>query len=969
MTAERWRAVLAVVEPALELAPGERAAFVRRACGADDALRAEVESLLAADADAGGFLEAPADFPDLAAGAPGAAARGDDLGARLQDTLGTAYRVGRELGGGGMSRVFVAEDTALGRRVVVKVLPPALAAALDVERFRREVRLAAALRHPHIVPLLAAGESPDGLVYYTMPFIEGESLQQRLERDGPLPPAEVVAVVREVADALGYAHARGVVHRDVKPANVLVDGGHAVVADFGIAKALSAAADDGAPRAVGPAAPPAGTLTAAGLVVGTPAYMSPEQARGDAVDARSDVYSLGCMAFELLTGRRPAGHPSALAPAVGGVLARAMAAAAGDRYPTVGELARALAAATAADDLPPPAPAAPPARAGAWTRRRRAAAAGVAAVALAGGAAAVLARAGRPPDGASDGASDGARGRPAAVQPALAVLPFDNLGQPGDAYFADGTADEIATRLARMSGLRVIARASVAPYKLAGAPPRQIGRELGVTHVLQGTVQWAGAPGGRRRVRVTPRLVRAADGTQVWAEPYEAELADVFALQAAVAERVAAALNVTLLAPERRAVAARPTRSVAAYDSYLRGNALATQSLKFVPEARREAVQWYERAVALDPSFAAAWARLSIAERRREAAGDDDPGRGRRARAVAAARRAFALDSTLPEAALAAGALSDGRWGAIERYVVALRDHPNSAELLFALGAEQLHLGRFDDALASFGRAAALDPRAPEGPAAVADLHDVRGEYAAAVRARTRQFALAPDNVVAYVAQALSFLNWRGDTAAARRTLARGVAAVGRPRLVGALAGRSGLQVSRVLWPVLDADSRRALDTLSAAAARGPAWRVYRLKAEHFERSARPARARAYFDSARVALEAALRDRPDDADLHGALGVAYAGLGRRADAMRAGRRGLALAAGGEDADRRERLAFTLAEIAARVGDRDEALARLAAGLPSSAPRVSPYWLRLDPVWAPLRGDPRFERLATPAGPR
>src|SRR5262245_23701915 len=265
VSAERWNAMMSIFGDAVELPPDERSAFVARACGSDAELLREVLSLLMAHDGDAQFLESPV----VKAGGGDA----PDLGARLQDALGAAFRVERELPGGGMSRVFVALEIKLGRRVVVKVLPPELRAVMSAERFHRETRLAAALRHPHIVPLLVAGESADGLVYFTMPFIEGQSLQQRLERDARMPLDEVVAIVREVADALAYAHANGVVHRDVKPANVLIDGGHAVVADFGVAKALAVAADErkSIEQALG-VADTRGKLTRAGFAIGTPAY-------------------------------------------------------------------------------------------------------------------------------------------------------------------------------------------------------------------------------------------------------------------------------------------------------------------------------------------------------------------------------------------------------------------------------------------------------------------------------------------------------------------------------------------------------------------------------------------------------------------------------------------------------------------------------------------------------------------------
>ncbi|HEX2637052.1 MAG TPA: protein kinase [Gemmatimonadales bacterium] len=300
-TPDRWREVKAVVEQALGHDPVERAAFLDEVCRTDPALRQEVESLLQADPDARGLLEPPATatLTDIQSSAPG-----PELIERLRAALGAAYVIERELHGGGMGRVFVAQEKALGREVVVKVLPPGLAMELNAERFQREIRLAARLQHPHVVPVHSTGQA-HGLVYYTMPFVKGESLKQQLEREGPPPLGEAVRLLREVADALGYAHRLGIIHRDLKPANILLEERHALVTDFGLAKALVTATGDVAQSA---------HLTLTGLVLGTPAYMAPEQAAGDqSTDHRADLYALGCLAYELLTGQPPFAGPSARA--------------------------------------------------------------------------------------------------------------------------------------------------------------------------------------------------------------------------------------------------------------------------------------------------------------------------------------------------------------------------------------------------------------------------------------------------------------------------------------------------------------------------------------------------------------------------------------------------------------------------------------------------------------------------------
>ena len=276
-----------------------------------------------------------------------------ELRDQLQGTLGAAYSLDRELGGGGMSRVFVATETSLGRTVVVKVLPPELGGEVNMERFRREVRLAARLQHPHIVPVLAAGEM-DGVPYYTMPFVDGQSLRDRLRDAGALPLAEALGILRDVARALAYAHAQGVVHRDIKPDNVLLSGGVAVVTDFGIAKALSSSSTAGGRT----------SLTGTGMSLGTPAYMAPEQAAADpGTDHRADLYSFGCMAYELLTGQPPYADvapnkrllaqitraPAPLArfrpdvpPALGAIVMRCLAKDPADRPQRTDELSQAL---------------------------------------------------------------------------------------------------------------------------------------------------------------------------------------------------------------------------------------------------------------------------------------------------------------------------------------------------------------------------------------------------------------------------------------------------------------------------------------------------------------------------------------------------------------------------------------------------------------------------------------------------
>jgi serine/threonine-protein kinase len=537
----------------------------------------------------------------------------DHLRDRLQSSLGAAYTLGRELGGGGMSRVFVARDEALGRAVVVKVLPPELAQGLSAERFSREIRLAATLQQANIVPVHLAGATADGLPYYTMPYVEGESLRHRLAR-GPVDVAEAVSILRDVARALAYAHARGIVHRDVKPDNVLLSGGAAVVTDFGIAKAVSAS------RAPARADP----LTQAGVSLGTPAYMAPEQALADpTLDHRADLYSLGVVAYEVLAGTPPftggtvqrlvAAHvgavPAPLAQrrrdvpvALAALVTRLLAKDPAERPASADELIRLLDARTSHAGLAAPAVARAPDR-----RRLGRLLAGAAVVGLL--ASTLVWRLGRARPAVPD---DPVPAAAAAVPPGsgvatVAVLYFENLSpDSSDAFLASGITEEVISRLGSIERVRVKGRNAVRALSPAvrddyGA----LGRTLGVRYVVEGSVRRA-----RRRVRVSVRLLTSENGFRVWGRDYDHAAGDLLVLQEEIARDVAASLAGTLQPGERTRLAATGTRDPVAFEHYLRGNFhLAGRS----PAAVRRAIGAYEAAAGRDPGFTPAVARIAYA--------------------------------------------------------------------------------------------------------------------------------------------------------------------------------------------------------------------------------------------------------------------------------------------------------------------------------------------------------------------
>ena len=565
-----------------------------------------------------------------------------ELKDRLQRTLGANYTLERELGGGGMSRVFVAEDTSLGRRVVVKVLLPELAVSVNVDRFRREIHLAAKLQHPHIVPVLSAGVS-DGLPFYTMPFIEGESLRARLARVGKLDVGEATKILRDVLGALSYAHEHGVVHRDIKPENILLSGPFAVVTDFGVAKALSASTS------------PDGSITTAGVVLGTPAYMAPEQAVGDpSTDHRADIYSAGAVAYEMFSGERLfadrpahaifAAHaidvPTSLtqntrgiSPAMAALVARCLEKNP-DRRPQTGqEVVRELDAigiGGGGGTLWPPR----------WFRSGRKGgkrwpfgvlAAGVAIALIFGGYRLTRQR-----------ALSGTMGAQPPTQLAIAVLPFTNMSDVREnEYFSDGMTEELIHLLGTVKGLEVAARTSSFAFKSKQVTVQEIGQRLHVSHVLEGSVQQSGT-----RLRVTAELINAANGYRVWSESYDRQSKDVFQVQDEISQSIVSALSLRLGGSPTAAASHRAPRDLAAYDLYLKGRFFWN---KRTSDGLQKAAAYFEQAIARDSTYALAYAGLADSYAVLAALGYVQPKQAY-ARAKPAALRALALDSTLAEA-------------------------------------------------------------------------------------------------------------------------------------------------------------------------------------------------------------------------------------------------------------------------------------------------------------------------------
>jgi len=888
-----------------------------------------------------------------------------ELPEQLQQSFEGTYELVRTLGAGGMATVYLAHDLRHGRDVALKVLHPDLGSALGPERFQREIRLAARLQHPHILTVLDSGENA-GRLWFTMPYVEGESLRDRLLRDRQLPVADAVRIATQAAQALRYAHQHGVIHRDIKPENLLLtEDGNTLVADFGIARSLS---------------PGGSRLTETGLTLGTPAYMSPEQASGESdVSALSDIYSLGIVLYEMLAGEPPFTGPTSAAviakrftgtapdvrqarptvpEPIALAVAQALAIVPADRFTSAADFARALASptisgVTTAATLPasasPLTPAADRTSGSATSEspprsrtRRPMFATLVLGVAIGLGLLFGWSRL-------------RSNERPSGLR-LVAVLPFQNMGDSADAYFADGITDAVRGKLTSMTGLQVTASSSSSEYRHTTKTPQQIARELGVDYLLIGKVRWAKAADGTSRVQVSPELIKAASASSAWQESFDANLTDVFRVQTDIASRVAAALNVALSDSTQRRIVERPTANLAAYDAFLRGDALSGNLSVLDPTTLRKAAELYEQATALDPNFALAWSRLARTYGLMYTNGVPSQETGELTRR--AAEHALALSPDRSDGHLALGdyyseVLVDFRRAADE-YAEGLRRSPSDVDLLNAAAINLQSLGQWDSALVSLSRAVTLDPRSvAPGRRLGFTLMRLR-RYPEAIAATDRVLALAPDNIGVIETRAMIELG-KGDLAAARAVISAAAPRLEPTALVAYLGNYWDLY-----WLLDDAQQQLLLRlTPSPFDDDRSAWGI--VLAETDQLRGDSLRTRAYADSARLAIEKILESTPNDAQRRVFHGLALAYLGRRAEAIREGEKAAALLPVSRDGFTGPYIQQLLVRIYMLTGEKEKALDHLEPLL--TVPyHLSPGWLRIDPTFAPLKNEPRFQKM-------
>jgi TolB-like protein/Flp pilus assembly protein TadD len=862
------------------------------------------------------------------------------------------YRIVDRLGVGGMGEVFRAHDSELERDVALKTLPEAMAAdPTRLERFKREAKTLAALNHPNIVGVYSVEES-DGVHFLTMELVEGETLGDLIVKRG-LSLEQIFKIALPLTEALAEAHERGIVHRDLKPGNVMMtEGGRLKVLDFGLAKALQSEGLDNPDEA------PTEALTSEGMIVGTVPYMAPEQLEAKPLDARSDIFSLGILLYELATGVRPfqgdtsvslissilkdeprdmSEHRGDLPRHLGRIVRHCLEKSPEERFQTARDVHNQLKALRQETGTTVQATAALAATDPSGGGRRAGMAIALVLALAVGGFGLWRTLAPEEESPAGPAASE----QKANKRPVIVVLPFENLGEADDGYFADGMTEEVISRLVVLEDLAVISRSTAMQYKENRPTVAELGELLGVDYVLEGSVRWQRDADGPSQIRFTPTLIRVSDDTQMWAERYDAVLADVFEVQSDVAEEVIKQLGVALLAPDQRVTAAQRTENMEAYDYFLKGNEYLYRAREIdSPPDAHLAVQMYDRATALDPNFLLAHARTAVSHGWIYNWGADTSPE-RLALAHRSASRALELDPESAEAHFARGfvewAQGENSELALQELELARAGLPGRAETYEVIAFVQKSLGRWDEALVSLQQAAELNPTSGRlrcwmgGGCLALRRFDDAEEY------HDRAIDRTPDRSCPYACQVNIALNREAGLVPARDFLEQLPATLG-------LEETPPLDYSWVTVEIMEGRYEEALERLASGEKRAYSFMTYYipkdlLAGDVYRMQGDVERQRQHYQVAVEMLEEAARKSPDDPRLRGALGIAYAGVGRNEEAVREAEYALELLAGNIEAalDQIERL----------------------VSLPTF---FSTHYIEVDPTFDALHGEARFREI-------
>ncbi|NIM59608.1 MAG: protein kinase [Candidatus Aminicenantes bacterium] len=867
-------------------------------------------------------------------------------------TFAARYEVIEELGKGGMGKVYRVFDKKIEDEVALKLIRHEISSdKKTIERFRNELRISRKIAHRNVCKMYDLSEER-GTHYITMEYVPGKSLKNMIGMMGQLSAGQVVFIAKQVCKGLAEAHRLGVVHSDLKPSNIIIDReGNARIMDFGIARSL---------RAKG--------ITGRGAIIGTPEYMSPEQVEGKEVDLGSDIYSLGVILYEMMTGKLPFEGDTSLSIALkhkteeppdplhynsqipedlSQLILRCMKKDKNKRYKDAKELLSELArieegVSTVEKIVLERRPT--PSREITVTFRKRWAMILVlfAAVIVAGAVILYLIN---------------KRPMPAPEQKMLVVLPFENLGLAEDEYFAEGLTEELTSRLSALHGLGVISRTSAKMYKDTDKTIKQIGEELGVDYVLEGSVRWNRTPDGRGRVRITPQLIRVSYETHLWSDSFDRVIEDIFFVQSEIAEQVTKQLDITVLEPERNALLAKPTDSLEAYNYYLKGLKHEYQGwLNAEPEEFDRAMELLGKAIELDPDFIMAHIWISLVHSWMYFSGWDRA-EERLERSKAAVDRALELDPDLPEANLALGyyyyrGLRDYD-RALEIFEFVQKARPNTPPKL--LGYIQRRQGKWEESLENLKKAFKLNPRVDDTPFQIGLSYRFLRRYQEAEEWFNRALSINPDNNSAKLAIAGLSLLARGNTKEARNLL-EGLSHLrgAKSMLVGiAWYDRNYKEVQGLIESFSDDSFYDPKFIYQKDLALASVYRALK------DRSLMKTHA----ESALVMLEKRVKENPNDPRFHASLGAVYAYLDLKEEAIREGKRAVSLAPVSKDAVGASGFVYDLALIYTMVGQVEDAISQLEYLLSIPAGDIiSVPTLQMDSDWDPLRENPRFKRL-------
>ncbi len=857
-----------------------------------------------------------------------------------QGTMVGHYRIVEKIGAGGMGEVFLADDTELHRQVALKFLPQHMCADENCRaRFKREAQAAAKLNHPNIVTIHEVGEY-NGRPYFVMEHVEGQSLSAVI-KDGGVSIESAVQIALQLCEGLSKAHGEEIIHRDIKPSNIIIDtDGRARLLDFGLATLRQ---DE--------------KLTKTGSTLGTIGYMSPEQIQAKPTDKRSDLFSLGVVIYEMIAGKRPftgeyeaatlnailkdtpeplSRHNTETPDQLQLIVSKLLEKDPSYRYQTAEGVCPDLKKLTAGDTTE-----IKTARPVDWWNRYVVVGAVIILVIVFGYwfFAEYL------------GKTTG----PASDRLMLAVLPFENLGLPEDEYFADGITDEITSRLAVVRGLGVISRTSAYAYKNSDKTLPEIAKELGVDYILEGTIRWDKS-GAVDKIRVTPQLIYAKDDTHIWADNYERNLNEIFAVQADIAVRIVDTLGVTLLASERQSIEYKPTDDFDAYDLYLQGKEYWDRDHDI-----QHAIPLLERAVEADSGFAKAYSLLA------RIYGFTyfnlfDRSESRLNQCKEAANNAVRYADGGIEGNLALGYYyyygKKDYDRALEEFKKVLSQQPNNGDVLAAIGYVQRRQGYWRESADNLKKALEIDPHSRALLTSVAITLQTMREYEELESILDKSLSLTPDAANLLIFKASNILRLSGDTLKVRAILDK--------------AARHGDPANLALWQegfdILFRDYKSAVSRRAATGDNilADSAAFYLNKADAYYFWGNDSISEIYFDSARMVAEQWLINGPEDAFSHMLLGSAYAGLGRSSEAIREGRKAVELLPITEDALYGTGMLGGLVRIYVMVGEYDLAIDQLdyLLSVPSD---IDIYYLNQHPQWDPLRDHPRFKALLNKYG--